>query len=113
MRAVVAESGRELAESVQVADSLFSRMRGLLGRKGLNTGEALWIKPCKGIHTIGMKFSIDAVFLDRNNRVIAVIPDLPPNRVSRIYRRAASVIELQAGILAVTPITIGETIEIS
>lgn len=112
MQAVVVESGRELAKSVQVADSLFARMKGLLGRKGLNPGEALWIKPCKGIHTIGMKFAIDAVFLDRNNRVIAVIPDLSPSRVSRVYRCAASVIELPAGTLALTPLAIGETIVI-
>jgi len=113
LRAVVVESGRELAESVHVADSLFSRMKGLLGRKSLNHGEALWIIPCKGIHTIGMRFAIDAVFLDINSRIVAVMADLPPNRMSRIYPRAASVIELQAGTVAATPLALGETVVIS
>ena len=84
MRAVVAQTGRELATSVQVADSLFARMKGLLGRTELNPGEALWIIPCKGIHTIGMRFAIDAVFLDKNNfaevshileAAVKVVPD--------------------------------------
>jgi uncharacterized protein len=112
MRAVIAEPERELAETVHVAQSLFARMKGLLGRTSLDSGEALWIKPCNSIHTIGMKFAIDAVFLDRANRVIALIPDLSPNRMSRIYPRAASVIELPAGTLAGTTLAIGETIEI-
>lgn len=113
MRAVVANPERELAETVHVAHSLFARMKGLLGRQSLHAGEALWIKPCKGIHTFGMKFAIDAVFLDSANRVVAMISDLPPNRMSRIHARAASVIELRAGTLARTTLAIGETIAIA
>jgi len=112
MRAVVADPARELAGTVHVAHSLFARMKGLLGRQSLHSGEALWIKPCKGIHTIGMKFAIDAVFLDGASQVIALIPDLQPNRMSRIHIRAASVIELRAGTLAGAAIGIGETIEL-
>ncbi|KAB0668554.1 DUF192 domain-containing protein [Oryzomonas sagensis] len=112
MRAIVAGPARELAGTIHVAHSLFARMKGLLGRKSLDSGEALWIKPCKGIHTIGMRFTIDAVFLDGDNRVVAQIPSLPPNRISPIYRRAASVIELPAGTLAGIGLAIGETIEI-
>ncbi|QEM68874.1 DUF192 domain-containing protein [Geobacter sp. FeAm09] len=112
MRAVVAGPVRELAGNVHAAHSLLARMKGLLGRKSLDPGEALWIKPCKGIHTIGMKFAIDAVFLDGANRVMALIPDLPPNRISPVYPCAASVIELPAGTLASTTLAIGETIEI-
>ena len=115
MRAVVAQTGRELATSVQVADSLFARMRGLLGRDGLNPGEALWIKPCNSIHTIGMRFAIDAVFLDKQHQVVAIVPNLTPNRLSWIYFRAASVLELPAGTIAsMSPsLTVGAQVAIA
>lgn len=112
MRAFVKDPERELAATVHVANSLFARMKGLLGRQSLPSGEALWIKPCKGIHTIGMKFAIDAVFLDGANRVVALISHMPPNRLSRIHTRAASVIELRAGTLAGANLAIGEMVEI-
>jgi uncharacterized membrane protein (UPF0127 family) len=67
MRAINLTKNMELSNHVTVAYSLLARMKGLLGRQGLEPGESLWIRPCNSIHTIGMKFPIDAVFLDSRN----------------------------------------------
>lgn len=99
MKAVIESGGKELAADVTVASSLPARIRGLLGSSSLPVGQGLLIKPCKGIHTFFMKFSIDAVFLDRDNRVMALYLSLPPNRMTRIYLKAVSVLELPAGTL--------------
>jgi uncharacterized protein len=72
----------------------------------------LWIKPCNSIHTFGMKFSIDALFLDKKWRVVGLAKDLRPNRVSRIYTRASSVIEFPAGTLAATDTAAGDQLEL-
>lgn len=79
-----------------------ARMRGLLGRSGLDAGAALAIEPCTSIHTFFMKFAIDAVFLDRAGRIVRALPALRPWRATRIYPRAQQVVELPEGTLART-----------
>lgn len=110
MKAALTNSGKELATHVTVAASLPARIRGLLGRNSLPEGEGLLIRPCKGIHTFFMKFPIDAVFLDRDNRVVALYKSLQPNRLTLIYLKANSVLELPAGTLD-EGVTVGEGIE--
>ncbi|RII27800.1 MAG: hypothetical protein CXR31_06120 [Geobacter sp.] len=112
MKAVNRISGKTLADDVSIADNLLSRMKGLLGRSTLPSGEALWIKPCMGVHTFGMKFSIDVVFLDREKHVVELAKRLRPNRMSRIYSSASSVLELPAGTIDATHTVTGDTIEI-
>jgi uncharacterized membrane protein (UPF0127 family) len=102
-----------IANNLRIAESIFSRMKGLLGRNSLDDKEGLLIKPCKGIHTFGMKFPIDVVFLDNRNRVIAVISNILPNRMTRMYLDAASVIELPAGTLSKTATQPGDQFEIN
>src|SRR5580658_9539426 len=58
-----------LADALEVADSGAKRNKGLLGRKGLSAGEGLWIVPCESVHTFGMQFSIDLVYLNRDLRI--------------------------------------------
>ena len=113
MKAVNLTNRKELASDLVVARSLLSRIRGLLGRSSLPQGEALLIKPCMGIHTFGMRFAIDAVFLDRTNRVVAVAENLLPNHMTRLYFKAASVIELPAGTIGATGIHLHDEIEIA
>ena len=95
------------------ATTVLSRMKGLLGKNSLNEGEGLLIKPCKVVHTFGMKFPIDVIFLDNNNFVIAVSKELPPNRLTPVYMRAAAVIELPAGTLEATTTAVGNQLEIA
>ncbi len=97
-----------LATQIRVANTLFTRMRGLLGQKVISSNEAIWIVPCKGIHTIGLKFSIDVIFLDGGNRVIHLIPHLKQNKLSPLKLRAQSVLELAVGSIAATGTEIGD-----
>jgi len=88
--------GFSLARKVEKADTFFSRLRGLLGRKDLPAGHGLWLVPGATIHTCFMAFTIDAVFLDRGLRVLRV-QTLPPWRFSPWVAGAASVLELPSG----------------
>ncbi len=85
IQAINNRTGKVLATNVRVADTLFTRMKGLLGRKELPQGEALWIKPCFSVHTFFMQFPIDVLFLNKKNQVIAVVSNLTPNRLTRLY----------------------------
>jgi len=86
---------------------MWSRMRGLLGRKGLEPGEGLMITKTGSIHTAFMAFSIDAVFLDRELRVRRVVAGIRPFRVAFGRRGAKQVLELAAGEAARAGITEG------
>ena len=79
---------------VMVADTLPARLRGLLGRMRLRSDEAVWIVPSVGIHTFGLMFAIDVIYLDDQNRVIHLVENLGPLRIAGIRRQCASVLEL-------------------
>ena len=92
--------GKVLAERVRVADTFWSRFRGLMLAPSLPLGEGLLIEPCTSIHMMFMRFAIDAVFLDAGNRVVALYSRLRPwLRVSGWHRNAVKVIELPAGTI--------------
>ena len=88
-----------LADKVFFADTIFKRMRGLLGRKSMNKGEALIITPANSIHTFFMRFPIDILFLDKNNKIIKTISCLKPFRLTSIYFNATSAVELPIGTI--------------
>jgi uncharacterized protein len=90
------KDGRIVCERCLVADNPFARMRGLLGRGGLEPGEGLLLRPAASIHTFFMRFSIDAVFLGRSSEVLKVAHDLAPWRAARCSE-ARAVLELPAG----------------
>ena len=102
-----------LATKVRKADSFLTRLVGLLKRTHLGPEEALWLIPSKGIHTIGMKFPIDVVFLNRANIVLAVISGLAPYRISAVRFRSYSVLELPKGTLKKSRTEVGDELEIS
>ncbi len=79
---------------VEVADTHFARLRGLLGRLSLRSDEGLWIVPCQGVHTLGVLFPIDVIYLDENLRVVQVVEHLGPFRVAPLRMRSSSVLEL-------------------
>jgi uncharacterized membrane protein (UPF0127 family) len=85
-----------VAEFAEIADSSTTRQRGLLGRNGLANGEGLWIVPCEAVHTMGMRFPIDVLYLDRKRKVRKVRRVLMPWRFSMCLV-AHSVLELPAG----------------
>jgi uncharacterized membrane protein (UPF0127 family) len=101
-----------LAYTVEVADHGETRRKGLLGRSGLPAGEGLWIVPCESVHTFGMKFPIDLVYLDRNKKVKKVRNGVPPWRLSACLS-AHSVLELASGTIHLTQTRPGDTLEFS
>lgn len=93
---LLGEGGRVVCERCVLADTAWTRMKGLLGRSGLDDGEGLLIRPAGSIHMFFMRFPIDAVFLDRELRVLRVVPDLKPWRVAA-KRGAKQVLEIGTG----------------
>ncbi len=85
-----------LAFRVNIADSIASRLIGLLGRRSLKPDSGVWIFPANAIHTIGMLFSFDVVMIDKNFRVVSVKEFVKPFRIILPKLRAESVIELPA-----------------
>jgi uncharacterized protein len=102
--------GTVLATAADVADTSRKRNVGLLKHKSLPAGQGLWIVPCEGIHTFGMKFAIDVVFLDRKKKVLKVRPDMGRRRIS-LCLLAHSVLELPAGTAAASAVQQGDTLE--
>ena len=112
MKIINQDKNALLAQNASVACTIFARMKGLLGRKNLEEGEALIIKSCNSIHTFFMRFPIDVLFLDRNNRVVEVISAMKPFRISSIYFKADFVIELPANIIQKSSTSVGDLISI-
>jgi len=94
--------------SIEVADTSWTRLRGLLGRKGIDTGGGLWIRPCSGVHMFFMTFPIDVVGLDKNLRVVKLWSHLAPWRVTSVSFKMATALELPAGHIAGCGIKVGD-----
>src|SRR2546421_8730423 len=93
---LITDDGRVVCERCLLAESAFARMRGLLGRRGLESGEGILLRPAGSIHTAFMWFSIDAVFLDRELGVLKVAENLAPWRAARCAG-ARAVVQVPAG----------------
>ena len=105
--------GTTVGDKVQLANSSLTRMFGLLGRKGLDAGGGLWIKPSSGVHTFFMAFSIDVIGLDKDLKVIKLWRCLPPFRVTSVSMKLKSVIELSCGAIKAADVQIGDRLEIA
>jgi uncharacterized membrane protein (UPF0127 family) len=104
--------GVQIGHRIGCADGSLTRLVGLLGRDGLDTGGGLLLQPSSGIHTVGMRFTIDAVGLDAEMRVIKLWPHMKPNRVSSISMRVRSVLELPDGEIEACGIEVGHLLEV-
>ncbi len=102
-----------LATKVRKADNFVTRLVGLLKRTHLGPEEALWLMPSRGIHTIGMKFPIDVLFLTKDHTVVGAISGMLPNRISGPRLRGSSVVELPKGTIKKSRTTIGDHLEIT
>ena len=104
-----------LATHLVIADTHWTRLRGLLGRSldDFRNGSGLWIVPCHGVHTLGMAFPIDVLYLDPDLTVIHIQPQLLPWRFAPVRRKATSVLELPSQTVSETKTEIGDTIEIT
>jgi uncharacterized protein len=104
-----------LATELDIASTHWSRFRGLMatdpGR--FLAGQGLWIVPCHGVHTLGMRFPIDVLYLDRDKVVVHIEEDLKPWRFAPVRRKASSVLELPGKTLGATGTSVGDKIEIA
>ena len=87
-----------VATSVEIAATRKSRRRGLLGRDGLDEASAMLLAPCTAVHTVGMRFAIDVVFVDRQGYAVKVVRGLRPWRIA-LAAGGRAVIEMAAGSL--------------
>jgi uncharacterized membrane protein (UPF0127 family) len=110
MKFINKKNQKIIADNIKIADNFFTRTAGLLGKTGLQYGEGLWIKPCNSIHSIGMKFEFDAVFLDKNLKIVYLLENMKPYRLSSIIFKAFSVLELSAGKIKEINLEIGDEI---
>jgi uncharacterized membrane protein (UPF0127 family) len=88
-----------LAKDVLIAEAMIDRLIGLMFRKQLTGSDGLLIDPCRSIHTFFMRYSLDIVFINKKNKVIKIIRDIKPWRMTWIYFRANKTLELPAGKL--------------
>ena len=102
--------GTVLAEAADVADTSAKRRTGLLKHTKLEPGAGLWIAPCEAVHSFGMKFAIDVVYLDRKKRVRKVRKEMVPRRLSACLT-AHSVLELPVGMIEASRTEPGDQLE--
>ena len=102
-----------LASAVFLADNVWTRLRGLLGRPPLQPSQALVIKPSTGIHTWFMGYPIDALYVDGNGRVVRALESLRPFRFGPIDLRSKLIVELPAGAIARNLTQMGDVITLS
>ena len=100
---------------VAVADTYLTRLVGLLGktRTWIRPGRGLWIVPSRGVHTIGMLFPIDLIYLDRSRQVIHIEEHVRPFSISKVCLKAESVLELPPHTIFRTHTQLGDRLEIS
>ncbi len=99
-----------LADRALIADTSKTRKTGLLKHDRLERGEGLWITPCEGVHTVGMKFSIDVLFLDKKRKVLKIRAAMPRWRLAACLW-AHSVLELPSGTAEEMKTTAGDQLE--
>jgi|LSQX01.2.fsa_nt_gb uncharacterized membrane protein (UPF0127 family) len=89
-----------LAQNVAYANTFLKRLKGLLFKKGIDKDFGLLIKPCKQIHTFGMKFNIDVLFLSKDCEVLEIVQGLKPGRLSVYIKESVYVLELASGVIS-------------
>ena len=101
-----------VALNVQIADTFFTRMKGLLGREGLEKDQGLIITRCQSIHMFFMKFSIDVLFLNKEMQVVGMCHSIKPFRLSPLFFKANKALELPSGLLFEKKIFLGDPLEL-
>lgn len=103
--------GTIVADHVRLADTFWRRLKGLLGSRLLPIGHGLIINPCSSVHTFGMSFPIDVLFVDNSHCIIKIVNNMLPSRMSMISG-SQYVIELPAGTARREACTVGDILEL-
>ena len=103
-----------LADDLRIADTHWTRLRGLVGAKASQfvSGQGLWIVPCRGVHTLGMGFPIDVIYLTADNTVVHLESNLHPWRFAPIRWNAKTVLEVPADTIRSTGTQLTDCIQI-
>ena len=101
-----------IAEHALLADSMVSRMRGLIGRRDLQRGEGLILGPCNGVHMFFMSIPLDVVFVNRHNQVVCSVSGLPTWGLVPWVRGAAQAIEIPVGMIHESRTAVGDLLSI-
>ena len=100
----------EVLASLEVAEDMRTRSRGLMGRSSFDG--AILLKPAMQVHTLGMRFAIDVAYLDRELRVVDVVTAMRPRRLGRPRFGARAVVEAEAGCFARWNLRVGDELEV-
>jgi uncharacterized membrane protein (UPF0127 family) len=109
-RVVNATRQKILAEHAKKNAGFFGRALGLMFTKSLDAGSGLILEPCNSIHMFWMSYAIDAIFLDKNTRVVGLVQEIKPWRTSKVFLHATACVELPAGTIANSDTRIGDTL---
>jgi uncharacterized membrane protein (UPF0127 family) len=101
-----------LASRAWAARTFWSRGVGLLGRKSLEEGEGLLIEPCKSVHTAFMRFPIDVIYIDKEHRVVKLVPSMRAFRASAALKASHAVLELPVGAIGRSQTAVGDQLAI-
>jgi uncharacterized membrane protein (UPF0127 family) len=105
-------TGTIIATRIDRLSGFFQRAIGLLARSNVRPDEGVWIASCHAIHTIGMRQTIDVMFVDRDGFVLRICRNVGPNRFSLSCRHAQSVVELGAGSLDQIDVMVGDRLQL-
>lgn len=101
-------AGVDLGSCIDVANTFWTRLKGLLGAPPLQPGQGMLIDPCQAVHMYGMKQPLDVAFLGKEHRVIAIYHDLRPGQRSKYHGKAKQALELPVGTLRETDTRVGD-----
>ena len=101
-----------VVNELELAEAMGKRSKGLIGHVPLRPGQGMMIRPCRWIHMFGMAFSIDVIYVHRSGRIVAITENLEPNRIDRPVFSALYVVELAAGEIKRTGLSVGDTVEV-
>lgn len=104
------KNNRIISNNVKKADNFIKRLLGLLLKSSLGEDEGLLFEECNSIHSIGMRFHFDAVYLDKDNKVVCLKQNIKPNRILPIVFKAKKVLEFRAGFIKDKEIVIGDSL---
>ncbi|MDR0953357.1 MAG: DUF192 domain-containing protein [Elusimicrobiota bacterium] len=99
MKCLNKSNGKVIADKLVLKASLFGRLKGLLGTSGLKEGEGIILKPCAQIHTFFMRYPLDAIFVSKDLKVLSVIENMRPWRLSPFVFKALYTVEVAGGSL--------------
>lgn len=107
-----ATRGAPLARRITVADTWWTRLRGMMGRPEPEADEGMLLAPCRSVHMYWMNYPLDVAFLAADGRVVAMYHGLAPSHRSKRHGEAERALELKAGRLAATQTEVGDRIEL-